>query len=65
MLPMIVNRSESMIAPQQATKSVSHLPTLVDVVMSPNPALAIVIITKKNALSRVLKSSRGGSKLRL
>jgi hypothetical protein len=54
-----------MIAPQQATKSVSHLPTLVDVVMSPNPALAIVIITKKNALSRVLKSSRGGSKLRL
>jgi hypothetical protein len=62
---MILNKRLSMIAPQQATIRETHLPGLVDVVMSPNPALAMVITVKKIALSIVLKSSIGGSKHKL
>ena len=65
MFPITVKRSESIIAPQHAMKRVNHLPIVVDVVISPNPALAIVIITKKSALLRERKSSMGGSKQKL
>jgi hypothetical protein len=51
-----------MTAPQQAITIVKKRPMLVEVVMSPNPALDIVITVKNNALNSDLKSSWGGSK---